>query len=336
MNTERTLLLAIAALTAAACTSSSSSSSAAAPAPSAMPAPSMTVSTSRLAPNPDPRVGLRAGTTDSARHILSPAAEAIWNLKMLSNTPSSAKFVGVTNSDLAFVGTYAIQGNYNGYQVWDLSNPRRPALKTGYLCPASQSDVSVYKNLLFVSSEAGTGRLDCGAQGNMDSVSAMRVRGIRVFDATDIANPKYVANVQTCRGSHTHTVVEDPKDKENIYIYISGNSAVRPAGELAGCSDMMPSADPNSELFRIEVIQVPLAHPERSHVVSKPGILADLVRAPQNAARRTADSIDAAVASAARGGGAGGRGAPAGGRGGAAATQPGSSFGERTRDEPEM
>ena len=318
MNTERTLLLAIAALTAAACTSSSSSSSAAgAPAPSAMPAPSMTVSTSRLAPNPDPRVGLRAGTTDSARHILSQAAEAIWNLRLVSNSPTSAKFVGVTNSDLAFVGKYAIQGNYNGYQVWDISNPRQPMLKTAYLCPASQSDVSVYKNLLFVSSEAGTGRLDCGSQGVLDSVSAMRVRGIRVFDATDIANPKYVANVQTCRGSHTHTVVEDPKDKENIYIYISGNSAVRSPSELAGCSDMMPSADPNSELFRIEVIQVPIAHPERAHVVSKPGILADLVRAPQNNARRVQDSVEAAVAAAVRAQAAAGRGgAPAGGRGG--------------------
>src|SRR5690606_32968258 len=118
-------------------------------------------------------------------------------MRKLSTTPASDSFAGVTNSDLAFLGNYAIQGNYNGYQVWDISNPSRPTLKTGYLCPASQSDVSVYRNLLFVSGEGTSGRLDCGTQGVRDTVSAERLRGIRIFDATDIANPKYIANVQT-------------------------------------------------------------------------------------------------------------------------------------------
>src|SRR5713101_3120724 len=117
---------------------------------------------STVAPNPDPRVGLRAGLMD--------AAEASWNLRVVSKTPPSEKFLGVTNSDLAFSGTYAIQGNYNGFQVWDISNPTRPLLKAGYLCPASQSDVSVYKNLLFVSGEGMGGRLDCGTGGVHDSV----------------------------------------------------------------------------------------------------------------------------------------------------------------------
>jgi hypothetical protein len=108
-------------------------------------------------PIPDPRVGLRAGKMD--------AAEASWNLRVVSKTPPSEKFVGVTNSDLAFLGPYAIQGNYNGYEVWDISNPAQPVLKTGYLCPASQSDVSVYRNLLFVSGEGLSGRIDCGTTG---------------------------------------------------------------------------------------------------------------------------------------------------------------------------
>ena len=248
--------------------------------------------------------------------IVQPAAEAAWNMRLLSNMTPAEPFVGVTHSDLAFTGKYAIQGNYDGYQVWDISNPRAPKLYDEYVCRGSQSDVSVYKNLIFVSGEATSGRLDCGMQGVQDSVSRERFRGIRVFDATDLAHPKYIASVQTCRGSHTHTVVEDPNDKANVYVYISGSSAVRPAAELAGCSDLAPDQDPNGEKFRIEVIQVPLDHPENAHVVSKPGILTELAPAPRNTARTVQDSIERVAAAAARGAGAGGRGGRPAGRGG--------------------
>jgi len=223
---------------------------------------------------PDPRVGLRAGLTD--------AGQALWNLKLVSTTPPSEKFTGVTNSDLAFSGPYVLQGNYNGFQVWDISNPAAPTLKIGYLCPASQSDVSVYKNLLFVSGEGFGGRTDCGAQGVPDTVSKDRLRGIRIFDITDIANPKYLANVQTCRGSHTHTVVSSPKDAENVYVYVSGSAPVRSPTELPGCSSLTPDKDPNSALFRIEVIKVPLAHPEQAAIVSSPRIFNDLAPAPSH------------------------------------------------------
>ena len=131
------------------------------------------------------------------------------------------------NSDLAFTGHYAIQGNFNGYQVWDISNPSQPKLTTAYFCPASQSDVSVYKNLLFVSGENLSARLDCGAGGVKDTVSTERLRGLRIFDISDITKPRNVGNVQTCRGSHTHTVVTDPNDNANVYIYISGSAPVR-------------------------------------------------------------------------------------------------------------
>jgi len=227
---------------------------------------------SAKAPSPDPRVGLRAGKMD--------AAEAIWNLKVVSKTPPSPNFVDVTNSDLAFTGKYAIQGNYNGWQVWDISNPRKPSLTTAYVCPASQSDVSVYGNLLFVSGENLAARLDCGAQGVEDTVSTERLRGIRIFDISDIAHPKNVGNVQTCRGSHTHTLLVDPKDKENVYVYISGSSHVRPASELSGC--VGAPKDPNSALFRIEVIKVPVAHPEQAAIVSSPRIFQNLVRPPEH------------------------------------------------------
>jgi len=164
--------------------------------------------------------------------------------------------------------------------VWDISTPTKPTLANSYLCPASQSDVSVYRNLLFVSGEGNSGRLDCGTQGVQDSVSHDRLRGIRIFDATDIKNPKYVANVQTCRGSHTHTVVEDPNDKNNVYIYVSGSAGVRSPSELPGCSSMAPDQDPNSALFRIEVIRVPLSNPQQAAIVSSPRIFQGLVAPP--------------------------------------------------------
>ncbi|HEY3279011.1 MAG TPA: hypothetical protein VGJ83_00740 [Gemmatimonadales bacterium] len=249
---------------------------------------------STTAPSPDRRVGLRAGEKN--------AAQALWNLKVVSQTPPPEKFAGVTNSDLSFSGNYAIQGNYNGYQVWDIANPAKPTLKIGYVCPASQSDVSVYKHFLFVSGEGTSGRLDCGTEGVHDSVSTARLRGIRIFDITDITSPKYVGNVQTCRGSHTHTVVEDPNDKDNVYVYVSGSAGVRSPNELAGCSRMAPDSDANSALFRIEVIQVPLAHPEQAHIVSSPRIFNDLTEAATHAeapediaaAARAADSARAA------------------------------------------
>ena len=227
------------------------------------------VATSATNPSPDPRVGLRAGLYD--------AQEAVWNLRVRSESRPSEKFAGITNSDLAFLGKYAIQGSYNGFQVWDISNPAAPVLKTSYLCPASQSDVSVYKNLLFVSGEGLSGRLDCGANGDTATVSTVRLRGLRIFDITDITAPKYVGNVQTCRGSHTHTLLVDPKDPDNVYVYISGSAGVRPALELAGCVAVAPASDSNSALFRIEVIKVPLAHPEQAAIVNSPRIFNNLI-----------------------------------------------------------
>jgi hypothetical protein len=258
------LSLTVGLLAVAACAQTTTSSGSVAPSPMG--------GMSAAAPSPDPRVGLRAGQKD--------AAEAAWNLRVVSKSPPTGPFVGSTNSDIAFTGKYAIQGNYNGFQVWDISNPSQPTLVKGYFCPASQSDVSVYKNLLFVSGEGLGGRLDCGGQGVKDTVSHERLRGIRIFDISDIANPKYIANVQTCRGSHTHTVLFDSKDPENVYVYVSGSAGVRSPSELPGCVREAPNKDPNSALFRIEVIKVPLAHPEQAAIVSSPRIFNDLVAPP--------------------------------------------------------
>jgi hypothetical protein len=238
---------------------------------------------SRTAPIPDPRVTLKAGWYN--------AGEASWNLEVVSKTPPSAKFTNAStpgeaslrNSDLAFVGNYVFQGNFSGYQVWDIGNPRKPTLRTAFVCPGSQSDVTVYHNLLFVSAEATNGRVDCGVQHDTATVSSERARGIRIFDISDVAHPRVVTTVQTCRGSHTNTLVTDPNDNANIYIYVSGSAGVRPAGELAGCSGALPSEDPASALFRIEVIQVPLAHPEQAHIVSSPRIFDNLAAATKHA-----------------------------------------------------
>jgi hypothetical protein len=231
------------------------------------------------APAPDPRVGLRAGGTD--------AEEASWNMRLVSNTPSPEPFAGVTNSDLAFSGHLVFQGNYNGFMVWDVSDPAQPVLRTRYLCPASQSDVSVYGNLLFVSGEGLGGRIDCGTQGVQARVSPDRLRGIRIFDIRDVTNPQYIANVQTCRGSHTHTVVTQPGDRDNVYIYVSGSAGVRSPEELPGCSNLSPDEDPGSALFRIEVIQVPLADPQAARVVTSPRIFTGLRAPPRRDAEGT-------------------------------------------------
>ena len=261
------LALAGLALVANACASSSSATA------DPMPTPSVsTGSASRTPPSPDPRIGLEPGVFD--------AGEAIWNLRKISTTPPASDFVGVTNSDLAFRDNYVFQGNYNGYMVWDISNPARPVLAKGYLCPASQSDVSVYRNLLFVSGEGLTGRLDCGTQGVQDAVSRDRLRGIRIFDISDLNNPRNVGNVQTCRGSHTHTVLVDPRDSANVYVYVSGSAGVRHPDELPGC--VRDVNDPNTALFRIEVIRVPVNNPSAAAIVTSPRIFTGLVAPPRH------------------------------------------------------
>ena len=226
------------------------------------------------APSPatDPRNNLKAGLFD--------AAEYQSNLKVVAKAVSPKGFLGITNSDLAFTGKYVIQGNYNGPVVWDISNPSKPELVVAYECPASQNDVSVYKNLMFMSAEAMNGRVDCKPGGAPGPVNKERMRGVRVFDISDIKNPKLVANVQTCRGSHTHTVLESPADKDNVYIYVSGSSGIRSAEELPGCAGDVAATDANSSRLRIEIIKVPLKDPSKAAVVNRANIFSGLTANP--------------------------------------------------------
>jgi len=224
----------------------------------------------------DPRVGLSAGMEN--------AATAARNVQLVASIKRPSEFVDpkdmgnilFANSDMAFRGTDLFMGSFHGFQIYDMSDAKNPKLRTSFVCPGGQGDLSVHGNLLFMSVEMPNGRTDCGTTGLMtmgDSIVKDRFRGVRIFDITDLSKPKQVAAVQTCRGSHTHTLVTDPKDAANVYIYVAGTSGVRPAGELAGC--MGSATDPNTSFFRIEVIKVPVAAPQRAAIVSGPRIFAN-------------------------------------------------------------
>jgi hypothetical protein len=253
----------------------------------------------------DPRVGLKAGLHDAGEaargmqrvaSLSNPAgffdpaapagaptpAERDPNLPPLPppdpDAPPDPKFAGMlafANSDLAFSGNHLFMGSFHGFNSYDVENGRNPKLIASIVCPGGQGDMSVHGNLLFMSVEQTRGRLDCGTEGVQDKVSAERFRGVRIFDISDIRKPRQVAAVQTCRGSHTHTLVTDPRDPDNLYVYGSGTSSVRSAEELAGCSDLKPEEDPNTALFSIDVIKVPLARPETAAIVNRPRVFAD-------------------------------------------------------------
>jgi hypothetical protein len=223
----------------------------------------------------DPRVGLRAGWLD--------AEQAASNLELLSSlakpegffnpqNPGDSRFA---NTDLAFRGDYAFVGNYNGFNVYDISDPAEPRLRASVICPGGQGDISVYGDLLFLSVQEVRSRLDCGAQGTGEPVDPERFRGIRIFNISDVDNPLQVAAVQTCRGSHTHTLVTDPNDDTNLYVYVSGTSPVRPPAELDGCSDVQSPEDPNTSYWSIAVVQVPLNSPQEARVVNEPRVFGD-------------------------------------------------------------
>jgi hypothetical protein len=223
----------------------------------------------------DPRVGLGAGWMD--------AKSAIRNMELVATRPRPAGWFnpramgdfGFANSDLAFSGSLVFQGGYHGVQVWDIADPAAPVVRATIACPGGQGDVSVHGRLLFMSVEEPRGRVDCGATEVAAQASPERFRGVRIFDVSDVAKPRQVGAVQTCRGSHTHTLVPDPRDSGVVYVYVAGTSPVRPAAELAGCSGGSPEQDPNTALFRIEVIRVPLASPQDARVVSTPRLFAD-------------------------------------------------------------
>jgi hypothetical protein len=335
-STRNVLALALTLAATGLCTAQTTATASAAAPTAKTPPPPPSVFVNARSGADDPRVGLKGGLYD--------AGTAILGLQLVMTTPKPAGFApdlasikavdatpppppvdpdaprrpnaarpsgpranyGGTNSDLAFTTKYLFNGNYSGVNIYDISDPTHMTLLTSMVCPGGQGDVSVYKNLLFMSVEAANGRMDCGTQGFASATStpetepptptgdaaadaaAMRafrtrqpppspdrVKGVRIFDISDIRNPKQVADVQTCRGSHTHTLVLDPKDKDNVYIYVSGSAGVRPSAELGGCTGGDPDKDPDTALFTIVIIKVPVAHPELAKVIDSPRIFSD-------------------------------------------------------------
>jgi hypothetical protein len=209
----------------------------------------------------DPRDALKPGVSE--------AGIAIQGMRLLSTAGKAAPFDSVrgltfVNSDLAFRGNLVYQGNFAGFSIWDISNPARPSMVSVMPCITSQGDPSIIGNLLFISAEGGGNRNDCAPGGVKSAAEGMH--GVRIFDVSNPRTPKLVKNVQTCKGSHTHTVVPSPTDRGVVYIYVSGSGGARDS--MPGCVEGTDPADENNSLYRLDVIKVPLANPAQAEVVT--------------------------------------------------------------------
>jgi uncharacterized protein (DUF305 family) len=255
---------------------------------------------------PDPRSGLRAGLRD--------AGQAASNIALLASLPKPTGFfdpanpaglppvkppkatkeasgsaaveatgdpdfgkrspmLSFANTDMAFSRDLLAVGNYHGFNLYRLTRGA-PVLLSSVVCPGGQGDVSIIGDLLIMSVEQTRGRLDCGRQGISEDISAERFRGLRIFNISNPRRPVQVGQVQTCRGSHTHSVVSDPAARDAVIVYVSGTSSIRDEKELAGCIGDAPGDD-RTALFRIDVVEIPMADPSRARIIDSPAVFAD-------------------------------------------------------------
>ncbi|HSR69794.1 MAG TPA: DUF305 domain-containing protein [Acidobacteriota bacterium] len=248
----------------------------------------------------DPRAGLSPGFRD--------AGQAISNLRLVTSLPKPDGFfdpnnpaglppqkeedeeeqeertrddreedvrsplLSFSNTDMAFSGDVLVAGNYHGFNIYRLVDDGVPNLISSVVCPGGQGDVSIVDDLLIMSVEQTRGRLDCGLEGVKEDVSSERFRGIRIFDISDLRRPLQVGAVQTCRGSHTHSVISNKDGK--IIVYNSGTASVRDEEELEGCVGEVPG-DERTALFRIDVIEIPVDDPGKARIVDSPAVFAD-------------------------------------------------------------
>ena len=249
----------------------------------------------------DPRAGLAAGLYDAGqvasnvRLVASyrkppgfldpgnpmetpaiPASEEPADPKPLEKKYEDARspMLSFSSTDMAFAGDVLVTGSYHGFNIYRLGADGLPQLVSSVVCPGGQGDVSIVGGLLLMSAQETRGRLDCGLQGVSEDVSADRFRGLRIFDISDLARPIQVGAVQTCRGSHTHSVVSGPGEDGRIIVYNSGTSSVRKQEEMESCFDESPG-DPRTALFRIDVIEIPVDDPGKARIVDSPAVFAD-------------------------------------------------------------
>ncbi|WP_439473017.1 LVIVD repeat-containing protein [Brevundimonas sp.] len=213
----------------------------------------------------DPDIGFSPPTSEAEGQALMARARGNPNFSVL----------GMANTDMALSNGKLFVGNFNGFNAYDISTGGAPQLVMSVVCPGGQGDVSVRGNLLFMSVEEGRGRLDCSAPTAGGEVVPERFRGVRIFDISDLNAPRQIAAIQTCRGSHTHTLVPHPTDPDVLYVYGQGTSGVRKTAELAICTDGQPDQNPETALFSIDVIKVNLSHPQDAAIVGRPRIFAD-------------------------------------------------------------
>lgn len=250
--------------------------------------------------SPDPRVGLAAGFRDAGEAAVNveliaalPKPRGFYDPNNPSELPppvpstdddgqdnegtewgSRSPLLSFSNTDMAFSGDTMVVGNYHGFNIYKLDSDGVPALHSSVVCPGGQGDVSIVGDLLLMSVEQTRGRVDCGLQGVSEDVSPERFRGLRIFDISDLARPVQVGQVQTCRGSHTHSVVSGPGRDGKIIVYNSGTSSVRDERELPGCIGGVPG-DSRTALFRIDVIEIPVDDPSQARIVDSPAVFAD-------------------------------------------------------------
>ncbi len=213
----------------------------------------------------DPEMIFTPPTTQAEAQALSARMQA---------SPNTFSVLAMSNTDMAWSNGKLFVGNFNGFNAYDVSGGA-PKLILSVVCPGGQGDLSIHGNLLFMSVEENRGRVDCGTSGAGGAVNAERFRGVRIFDVSDLSAPRQVAAVQTCRGSHTHTLVPHPTDANVLYVYNSGTSGVRGTGELSICSGGEPGRNPDTALYSIDVIKVELDRPQDAAIVNRPRIFAD-------------------------------------------------------------
>jgi hypothetical protein len=186
------------------------------------------------------------------------------NMHLVVNKPKTGIAAGESafNSDLAFKGKYAYQGNYNGVSIWDLSDSDNPVLVSQINCPGSQNDVTIYKNLLVTSTDSSRNKAECEGNAPQSATIAESWEGIRVFDVSDPAAPRYVTAVETDCGSHTNTLVPDPENNRAL-IYVSSYAP----------NSTFPDCEPPHD--KISVVEIPDANPAAASVVSEPVLFPD-------------------------------------------------------------